>query len=113
MGTLCKRIFLFSFLNLLIFDFAQAQTIPGGVVVTPNGIIDLMQSVAGFLLIIGTVLAGIAVLYSGITYMLAGSDAAKVKHAKEILKTGLIGSAIIEGVGFIISVLKSVASNPT
>lgn len=109
-----KRILLFSLLaaSLYLFDSAGAQTIPGGTTITTNQIIDLMQSVAGFLLIVGTVLAGLAVLYSGVIYMLAGSDSSKVKAAKDALKAGLIGSAIIFGVGVILNMVRALARNP-
>ncbi len=111
----CKRILLInlSVSSLYFSNTALAQTIPGGVTITSNGVIDLLQSIAGFMYIVGVVLFGIAIIYSGLAYMLAGSDASKVKGAKDALKAGLIGSAIILSVGTIVRIVGGFASNPT
>ena len=98
--------------NFCLFNFVYAQTIPGGVAITANEIIDLMQSIGGFLIVVGTVATGIVIVYSGISYILAGSNSTKVKGAKDALMAGLIGGAIIFGVGVIIKTITDFAGNP-
>ena len=63
-------------------------------------------------MVLGGILAGIAVVWAGIAYMTSGSDSTRVKAAKDILKAGIIGAAIIFGSGVIVSTIKALATNP-
>lgn len=85
---------------------------PTGVPITLQGIIGLAQSVGGFLFILGGILAGLTLMISGVTYLLAGSDTTKIQNAKGIFKAGLIGSLIIFGMGTIVSLVSSFATDP-
>ncbi len=78
-----------------------------------NIIIDLLQSIGGFLIIVGTVVAGIAIVWSGLAYMAAGSNSAKVASAKTIFKNGIIGGAIVFAIGTIMQTLIALLSDPT
>ena len=57
--------------------------------------------ISGFLALIGLVLL-ILVIYGGITWMLAGGDAAKVTKAKDYITNAIIGIIII-GLAYAIS----------
>ncbi|OGM96328.1 MAG: hypothetical protein A3B86_04275 [Candidatus Yanofskybacteria bacterium RIFCSPHIGHO2_02_FULL_38_22b] len=72
----------------------------------------ILESVAGFLIIAGGILAGIAIIVSGVLYMMAGSDTAKVTTAKAWFKNGLIGALILFAVGLIIQTLLLIATDP-
>ena len=90
----------------------QAQQIPTGVPISLDSLILISENIGGFLMIIGGILAGIAVVWAGIVYMTSGSDSTKVKTAKDILKAGLVGALIIFGSGGIINTIKAFAGDP-
>lgn len=77
-----------------------------------NRVIDLLQGIAGFMIVIGMVLAGIAIIWSGLTYMTAGSNSARVQTAKSIFKNGIIGAVIIFAIGVIVNTIMALVSNP-
>lgn len=85
---------------------------PTGVPISLTDILSISENIGGFLMIIGGILAGIAIVWAGIIYMTSGSDSAKVKEAKDMLKAALIGALIIFGVGAIVNTIKLLASNP-
>lgn len=72
----------------------------------------ILQSIAGFLIIAGGILAGIAILVSGIMYMSAGSDSTRLTTAKAWFKNGIIGALILFAVGLIINTILLVATDP-
>ena len=110
------------FLVMIFFCFAlvsSAQTYPdvyrthiAGRPLHLYDVEDILEGIAGFLIITGGILAGIAIIVSGILYMMAGSDTAKVTTAKGWFKNGLIGALILFGVGVIIQTLLLIASRP-
>src|SRR3989338_11386384 len=55
---------------------------------------SMLASIAGFLIITGGILAGIAIIVSGIIYMSAGSDSTRLTTAKAWFKNGVIGALI-------------------
>lgn len=92
--------------------FSHAQEIPTGVEIDLNKTLNLSKSIGGFLFIFGSVLAGIVVIVSGFVYFSAGSNTQKIKLARDILKGGLIGTAIIFGSGWIVNTVANIAQNP-
>lgn len=106
-------LYVFVLLFFVPIFVAYGQTIPSGVVITPEGLLDVMQSVGGFLMIAGGILATITIIVTGIMYMLAGSDQKKVTDAKGMFRAGIIGALIIFATGIIINTVRGLASNPT
>lgn len=72
---------------------------------------NLLDDIAMLLFIIGAGVALIIVIASGIQYMIAGGDEAKVAAAKKTLTYGLIGTAIILCSGFIINLLEDILAD--
>lgn len=64
------------------------------------------------MIILGGIIAGIAVIWSGIVYVTAGSNSTRVQDAKSMLKAAIIGALILFSVGVIISTIRNFASNP-
>ena len=85
----------------------------GGTPLSGNTLIDLLQNTGGFLIVAGTVIAGIAIVWSGVVYMSSGNNSARVTSAKAIFKNGLIGALIVFGVGVIMQTLVALMSDPT
>lgn len=106
------RILLALLTGFLVATGSYAQTIPTGVAITPQGILDLTKSVAGFLFMLGGILAVITIIMSGLTYFTAGSNQARIKLAKDIFKAGLIGTFILFGSGMIIRTIEGFSTNP-
>lgn len=65
----------------------------------------LVDRIASALYLIGWSLALVIILIGGISYMTSGGEEAKIKKAKDIIKNGLIGAAIILCSGFILNLL--------
>ena len=78
-----------------------------------NLLIDLLQNIGGFLIVAGTVLAGIFIIWSGVVYMSAGNNSTRITSAKAIFKNGLIGAIIVFGVGVIMQTLVALMADPT
>lgn len=85
-------------------NFVSAD-LPQGQPITQSEIEDMIATVANFLLIAGVILAVIFIVIAGIKYMYAGSDTGKVGEAQTMLKNGIIGAAIVMGVGVIIQTI--------
>ena len=96
---------------MFIFSVILAQG-PQGVPIRLPDLISISENIAGFLMVAGGILAAIVIVVSGIYYLMSGSDSAKVKAARDMLKAGVIGSLIIFGVGVIIQTVKTLAENP-
>jgi len=108
-----KFLFFSSFvLFFTVLSFVNAQPILTGVPISLDSLILISENIGGFLMVLGGILAGIAVVWAGIAYMTSGSDSTRVKAAKDILKAGIIGAAIIFGSGVIVSTIKALATNP-
>ncbi len=67
----------------------------------------LIQRIAQFLIISGVIIAVIFIIWGGITYMMAGGDSTKAGEAKTRIINGVIGAAVVLGVGVILSTLAS------
>lgn len=69
------------------------------------GLCHLVDRIANALYIIGWGLAMVVIIWGGIVYMTSGGEEDKVTNAKKIIKSGLIGAAIVLCAGFILSLL--------
>jgi len=100
-------------LLLLVPGFVFGQEIPTGTTITTQQILILMQSIGGFLIVAGGILATITIIVTGIMYMLAGSNTQRLTTAKGMFKAGIIGALIIFSTGIIVNTIRSLASDPT
>lgn len=65
-----------------------------------------IERIATFLITISMVLAVIIIIWGGINYMFARGDDKKVEAATKMIKNGIIGAAVILGVGLILRTLQ-------
>jgi len=107
-----KLSILLLFAGFLTAFSSHAQQIPTGRAISIADILTLGQSLWGFLMALGGILAGITIILSGIFYFFAGSNAPKVAAAKGILKGGIIGALIIFSVGVIMATVQNFATDP-
>ena len=61
-----------------------------------------IEQVARFLIVVGVILAVIFIIWGGIAYMFAGGDETKATAAKDRIKNGIIGAAVVLAVGVIL-----------
>lgn len=80
------------------FALAPAGLPVTGTAVTLSEIQDRIQSIAQFLIVISMVVAVIFIVYGAIRYMVT-QDAA---GARKIIFSGIIGAAVVLGVGVIL-----------
>ncbi len=88
-------------ISLPILSFAVVN-LPTGTELTLTKIQQLIETVANWLMIIGVVIAVIFIIWGGIKYMTAGGDEKKSGAAKTSIFNGIIGAAVILGVGVIL-----------
>ena len=88
-------------ISLPILSFA-AVNLPTGTELTLTKIQQLIETIANWLIIIGVVIAVIYIIWGGIKYMTASGDATKAKEALAAIKNGIIGAAVVLGVGVIL-----------
>ena len=74
-------------------------------------LVAIVTSIGGFLIVIGGILAGIAIIVSGLMYMGAGSNAARLASAKALFKNGVIGALILFAAGLIVNTIVLLATN--
>lgn len=84
--------------------------LPPGQPITLDVLDYLIFRVSTFFISISAVLTVIFIIWSGVTYMYAGEDTAKIQAAQARLKSGIIGAAIIFGVGVILQTIASVVT---
>lgn len=90
---------------------AQVPSIPTGRAIDLDEILEISGYLADFLMYFGGgALAAIFIIWSGMSYLTAGSDSGKVKAAKDMLKAALIGTLIIFSTGVIIATIRLVGS---
>lgn len=68
---------------------------------------DIIQRAAQFLIVFGVILAVIFIIWGGITWMMAGGDEDKAGAAKTRIWNGILGAAIVLGVGVILQTLSA------
>jgi len=74
-------------------------------------ITDLIRQVATFLIAVALIVAVIFILWGGIMYMAAGSDESKATAAKDRIKNGVIGAAVVLAVGLILSTVAQIINS--
>lgn len=84
--------------------------LPTGQPITLDVVEYIVFRVSIFFITISAVLALIFIIWSGVTYMYAGAETSKVEEAQNRLKSGIIGAAIVFGVGVIIQTIASVVT---
>ncbi len=90
---------------ILVFAALPAPGVPGGLggsAVTLAEIEDRINQIARFVIIVGVVLAVIFIVWGGIAFMFAGGAEDKATAAKERIKHGVIGAAVVLAVGVIL-----------
>ena len=65
----------------------------------------LIRRVAQFLIIVAVIVAVIFIIWGGVMYMAARGDEDRVKTAKATIYNGIIGAAVVLGVGVILQTL--------
>ena len=88
----------------------QIADLPLGNPITIDEVDSLIGRIAQFLVVTSVLIAVIMIVWSGITYMYAGSDATKVGEAQTRLKNAVIGAAIVLGVGVIIQTIAGIVT---
>ncbi len=101
--ALCGTLFLA--LPLLVAA-AATYSPPSGQTITLTSIMNAIVAIANFMIYVGVAVAVIFIIWGGISYMMAGGDDTKIETAKKRIITGIIGAAIIIGVGAIIRTLQ-------
>lgn len=84
--------------------------LPPGQPITLDVLDYIIFRVSTFFISVSAVLALIFIIWAGVTYMYAGEDTTKIQAAQGRLKSGIIGAAIILGVGVIIQTIASVVT---
>lgn len=69
---------------------------------------DLIDTIATFFITFGVIIAVIFIIYGGIRYMTAGGDPTAQGKAKTAIWNGIIGAAIVIGVGVILRTVSGV-----
>jgi hypothetical protein len=101
--------FLYFFISLFPV-FVLAQGLPPGRPITLLYLDDVIFNIGIFFIRISAVLTVIFIIWAGVAYMYAGDDSAKVTSAQNRLKSGIIGAAIIFGVGVILQTIVGVVT---
>lgn len=91
-------------------NFHYLADLPPGQPITLPEVDSLISRVAQFLLVVSVLIAIIMIVWSGITYMAAGTNTTKVTEAQTRLKNAVIGAAIVLGVGVIIDTVAGIVT---
>jgi hypothetical protein len=89
-------------LNLLLAE------LPSGNPVTFDTVDNIIGVLFNFLIGLAGILMITSIVLSGIMMTMAGSDPAKFKSAQAMLRTAVIGSAVILGTGVILNTIMAV-----
>lgn len=77
-----------------------------------SNMVEILENIGGFLMVIAGILSGIVIVVAGVIYMSAGSDPTKLTSAKAVLKNGVIGALIMFATGVIINTIALLALDP-
>ena len=66
---------------------------------------DIVKRIAQFLIIVSVIVAVIFIIWGGVMYMAARGDETAVEKAKSTIFNGIIGAAVVLGVGVILQTL--------
>ena len=86
---------------------AYAADLPLPIVIDQDTITRWVISIGNFMIEAGVILGVMVIVYSGVRWMMAGADTKASGDAQAILKSGIIGVAVILGVGLIIKTISS------
>lgn len=118
-----KKVVFFAVLMMVLFlgwsNVSHAQNnfinqfniVMGAAPASGNELLDIIRSVAGYLIVAGGIIAGIAIIASGLMYMAAGSNPQRLTSAKAIFKNGVIGALILFAAGLIVNTIILLAVN--
>ena len=81
--------------------------------ISVNGIMDLISKIEGLLLGVGVALATIFIIWGGIMYMYAGDNEDATTKAKDRIKNGVIGAAVVIGVSLILQLISKILYTPS
>ena len=76
-----------------------------GTAVTLNEIEALIRRIAQFLIIVSVIVAVIFIIWGGVMYMAARGNEEQATKAKTTIFNGIIGAAVVLGVGVILQTL--------
>ena len=76
---------------------------PAGTAWTIDRIEALITRIGNFMIFVGVIIAVIFIIYGGIKYMSARGDPKKAEEARSAIINGIIGAAIVLGVGVILN----------
>ena len=83
----------------------------GGNPITLTDVTSIINTIANFLIVVGVIIAVIFIIIGGIKYMAAGGNAEAEKAARKSILNGLIGAAIVLGVGILLSTAQYLIQN--
>ncbi len=92
--------------------FRSSVTQSGGPTYGASSVVEILENIGGFLMVIAGILAGIVIVVAGIVYMGAGSNQTRVGTAKAVFKNGVIGALIIFATGIIVNTIAMLALDP-
>lgn len=82
---------------------SAAVNLPAGSELSLSKIQTLIETVANWLIIVGVIIAVIFIVWGGLRYMMARGDKTKSEEARKSIINGVIGAAVVLGVGVILS----------
>ena len=78
-----------------------------GTPITLTEIENIIARIANFLIVISVIIAVIFIIWGGVKYMVSGGDEKKATEAKGIIFNGIIGAAVVLGVGVILNTVRA------
>ena len=98
---------LLPFMSLALDPF---PVVPGGdgLAWTVDRIEDLITRIGNFMITIAVIIAVIFIIWGGIKYMTARGDPKKAEEARTAIINGMIGAAVVLGVGVILRTASAV-----
>lgn len=77
-----------------------------GVAITLTEIENIITRIANFLIVVSVIIAVIFIIWGGVRYMTSSGDEKKATEAKGVIINGIIGAAVVLGVGVILNTVK-------
>lgn len=78
----------------------------GGTAITLAEIEQRITQISQFLIVIAIIIAVIFIIWGGVKYMTSAGDPKKAEAARGIIFNGIIGAAVVLGVGVILNTVK-------
>src|SRR3989344_1841441 len=88
----------------------QLADLPPGQPITLTEVDNIIEMLSDFLIVASVLLAVIFIIWGGIAYMSAVADTTKVTEAQTRIKNGMIGAAVVLGVGVIMQTIAGIVS---